>query len=177
MSYKSEQLKRRLVMMFFGSLFFSLPGLFKLRIKAYRNAFEIGKNPIIENNVWLTRTHKLPGKITIGNNVLLARDIIIDYSGNVDIADNVWFSEGAVILSHDHVLGKNRISRRDGSIVTTQTEIKEGAWIGARAIVLPKVKSIGSNSVIGAGAVVVSDVPDNVVIAGNPAKIVKQLEL
>lgn len=177
MSYKSEQLKRRLVMMFFGSHLFSLPCLFKLRIKAYRSAFEIGENPIIENNVWITRTHKLAGEISIGKNVLLARDIIIDYSGNVKIADNVWISEGAVIFSHDHVLGKNRISRRDGSIVTTPTEIKEGVWIGARSIVLPKVKSIGINSVIGAGAVVVSDVPDNVVVAGNPAKIVKQLEL
>ena len=52
--------------------------------------------------------------------------------------------------------------------------IKEGAFIGARSIILKGV-TIGRHSVVGAGYVVLKDVPDNCIVAGNPAKIIKNL--
>lgn len=52
--------------------------------------------------------------------------------------------------------------------------IKKNAWIGAGAIILPSV-TVGGNSVVAAGAVVTKEVPDNTVVAGVPAKIVKDL--
>ena len=59
-------------------------------------------------------------------------------------------------------------------IPTQPVRIGNNVWIGMNAIVLKGV-TIGDNSVVGAGAVVTHDVPPNVVVAGNPAKIVKQL--
>ena len=52
--------------------------------------------------------------------------------------------------------------------------IKKGAWIGARAIILPNV-TVGEGSIIGAGAVVTKDVPPYTVVAGVPAKKIKDL--
>lgn len=67
--------------------------------------------------------------------------------------------------------------RRAGEICfVSPLEIGEGSWIGTDVIVLPQVKKIGAYSVIGAGSVVTKDVPDNVVVAGNPAKIIRELE-
>ncbi len=53
--------------------------------------------------------------------------------------------------------------------------IKQNAWIGAAATILPGV-TIGENSVVAAGAVVSKDVPDNTIVAGIPAKIIKSLK-
>ena len=52
--------------------------------------------------------------------------------------------------------------------------IKENAWICIGAIICPGV-TIGKNAIVAAGAVVTKDVPDNVVVGGNPAKIIKKL--
>lgn len=56
-----------------------------------------------------------------------------------------------------------------------RTVLKMGASIGANATILPGV-TIGSNSMVGAGAVVTSDVPDNAVVVGNPARIIRFIE-
>lgn len=176
MGYKKEQRKRRFVLTFYGSKIFSFPLTFGLRIKAYRKYFNIGENPIIEHGVWIQRTHGLLGKISIGNRVLLARHVSIDYSGEVVIEDNVWISEGASIHSHIHPLTFDRIDRKKGSVIPTKVVLRKGCWIGTHAIVLPQVEEIGENSIVAAGAVVTKRVPPNVVVAGNPAKIIKKLD-
>ena len=54
-------------------------------------------------------------------------------------------------------------------------EIKDGAWIGGGAIILPGV-TIGKNSIIGAGSVVNRSIPDNCVAAGNPCRVIKYFD-
>jgi acetyltransferase-like isoleucine patch superfamily enzyme len=53
--------------------------------------------------------------------------------------------------------------------------LERGAWIGDSAIVCKGVR-VGENSIVGAGAVVTKDVPPNVIVAGNPARVVKKLD-
>ena len=55
-----------------------------------------------------------------------------------------------------------------------KTIIKKGASVGANATILPGI-TIGYNSIVGAGSVVTKDIPDNVIVAGNPAKIIRQI--
>lgn len=57
-------------------------------------------------------------------------------------------------------------------IYTKEIHIKRNAWIGARVNILPGV-TIGENAIVGTGSIVTKDVPDNAVVVGNPAKIVK----
>jgi acetyltransferase-like isoleucine patch superfamily enzyme len=175
MSYKKEQKKRRWVLTIYGSKLFSFPKTYRMRVRAYQKHFNIGENPIIENNVWLFRTHSLSGEIKIGDRVLLARNVTIDYTGEVVLEDDVWVSEGAEINSHIHLLNKERLQKTKKSIVPTKIILRKGCWIGSRAIILPQVEEIGENSIVAAGAVVTKKVPANVVVAGNPARIIKNL--
>ena len=61
------------------------------------------------------------------------------------------------------------------TIMTKEIRIKKNAWIGARVSILPGV-TIGENAIVGTGSVVTKDVPDNAVVVGVPAKIVKMIE-
>jgi len=58
---------------------------------------------------------------------------------------------------------------------TKKVELKDNVWIGDRAVV-GKGVTIGENSIVAAGAIVVKDVPSNVIVGGNPAKIIKKLD-
>ncbi|WP_420360969.1 acyltransferase [Companilactobacillus halodurans] len=58
---------------------------------------------------------------------------------------------------------------------TAPITIKEGAWIGAKAVLLPGV-TIGKHAIVGAGSVVTKDVTEYTVVGGNPAKVIKTLK-
>ena len=60
-------------------------------------------------------------------------------------------------------------------ITCKPVRIKRNVWIGANATILPGV-TIGENAVVGAGSVVTKDVPDNAVVAGNPARLIRFLD-
>ncbi|MCC5797755.1 MAG: hypothetical protein JJU48_10590 [Methylophaga sp.] len=126
MKYKNKQLILRFMQNFFGSKWFSYPGLFKLRAFVYRKFFGIGPNSIIENDVWLYRTHGYSGKIVFGDRILLARHVQIDYTGEVIIEDDVWFSEGASVHSHSHEITRERLSRGQDSISLKSIHFREG---------------------------------------------------
>lgn len=166
---------RRIIQMCFGNELFELPILNGIKILMYRLVFDIKENPIIGAHMRMFRAHKkIDGAISVGRNVLLAKEAFIDYSGSVIIEDNVWISERVQIHTHTHQLTSKRIYGE--GIESTELILKEKCWIGAGAIVLPSVHYIGKNSIIGAGSVVTKDVPDNVVVAGNPATIIRRLE-
>lgn len=79
----------------------------------------------------------------------------------IHIGAETYVAFGAAILSHDMVRA-----------LRTNTVIGSQCFIGARSIIMPGV-TIGNNSIIAAGAVVTQDVPDNTVVAGNPARILR----
>lgn len=152
---------------------YDLPTLISKRIEAYKKHYNMGDNCVIEHDVELSRQHYLEGTIKIGNNVLLAKNVFIDYSGHVEIDDNVKLANGVIIESHYRDLE----AYEQGKDVNVQTNIHicEGAYIGSRAIILSSCHYIGKHARIGAGAVVTKDVPDYALVAGVPAKIIKML--
>lgn len=155
---------------------FSFPVFYAVRKYTYSILFNIGKKSHIGYNVILHREHKLSnGKIKIGNNVLLADNVKIDYSGEVIIKDNVWLSDCVHIHTHSHKLTKNRINWDKNEIETTHLTIEKNSWLGDGVIVLPSVRYIGENSIIGAGSVVTKDMPRNVVCGGNPCVIIRNM--
>ena len=88
----------------------------------------------------------------------------------VEIGDNFISAPGSYILAHDASLlaayGKYKLGK---------TIIGNNVFLGVNSVVLPGVK-IGNNVVVGAGCVVTKDIPDNVVVAGNPGKIICTVE-
>ena len=112
------------------------------------------------------------GRITIGDYVLVSPGTRISASDEITIGDSVMIANGVYITDSDwHGLYDRTV--RDEQVAPVH--IGENAWIGDHALVLKGV-TIGRNSVVAARAVVTKDVPDNVVVAGNPARVVKELD-
>ena len=151
------------------------PKIYRKRIEAYRKRYNIEDGCTISNHVVIERNHYLQGSIKIGKNALISKNVFLDYSGELIIHDNVMLANGVIIETHDHDIFSNpNVSVKIA--IPSKLVICEGAMIGSRAIILPSCHYIGKNARIGAGAVVVKDIPDNAVAVGIPAKVVKMLE-
>ena len=147
------------------------------RNQAYAKRYNMGKGAFVEYDVELTRQHYLNGSIEMGENVLLAKHVFIDYSGNVSIGNNVRITDGVIILSHQHKHHHNIGNKFDNKNNDEQSSIQIGdnVVIGTRAIIMPSCHYIGKEARIGAGAVVTKDVPEYSVVGGVPAKIIRIL--
>jgi len=111
------------------------------------------------------------GKHTkIGKNVFINFDCTFLDLGGIIIEDNVLIAPKVSLLSEGHPLEPE--TRH--ALVPKPIYIRKNAWIGAGAIILPGV-TIGENAVVASGAVVSKDVPDNVIVGGIPAKIIKTI--
>lgn len=112
------------------------------------------------------------GKNTkIGKNVFINFDCTILDLGGVTIEDNVLIAPKVNLLSEGHPVS----SHERQSLVPGSIHIKKNAWIGAGATILPGV-TIGENAIVAAGAVVSKDVPDNTIVGGIPAKVIKEIQ-
>ena len=142
------------------------------RNKAYMKQFNTGEMLMVENDVIISRQHYLHGNIKIGKNVLLAKHVFIDYSGEVTIGDDVQLTNGVIIESHSHPFHSD--CKKTRTIVEPSSiTIGEGAVVGSRAIIMPTCHYIGKYARIGAGAVVTKDIPDYAIAVGVPAKVVR----
>ncbi|KAJ2386261.1 hypothetical protein GGI23_006529 [Coemansia sp. RSA 2559] len=97
--------------------------------------------------------------------------VILDCA-RVDIGDNVMFGPGVHIYTAEHSVDPK--IRMGGLEFARPIRIGNNVWIGGNAVILPGV-TIGNNVTVGAGSVVNRDVPNNVVVVGNPARIVKHV--
>ncbi len=111
------------------------------------------------------------GKHTeIGKNVFINFDCVFLDMGGITIEDDVLIAPKVSLLSEGHgILPEER-----HALIPKPIRIKKNAWIGAGATILQGV-TIGENAVVAAGAVVSKDVPDNTVVGGIPAKIIKKI--
>ncbi|MET6999471.1 sugar O-acetyltransferase [Chitinophaga defluvii] len=112
------------------------------------------------------------GKHTqIGRNVFINFDCTFLDLGGITIEDNVQIAPKVNLLSEGHPVSPEERQ----SLMVGPIHIKKNAWIGANATILPGV-TIGENAVVASGAVVTKDVPDNTIVGGIPAKMIKSIE-
>lgn len=109
-------------------------------------------------------------RMTFGKNIIINKGATIISPGRVVIEDNVLIGPEVKIATVNHDLHDRHNLMHFGKVT-----IKENAWIGIGAIICPGV-TIGRNAVVAAGAVVTKDVPDDVVVGGNPARIIKKID-
>lgn len=114
--------------------------------------------------------HRARG-VKIGNDVFIAPLVVFDdaYPEYITVEDHVQIGAGTKIVTHDssfHNVFEGRLPTYIGPVV-----IKKHAFVGYGALILPGV-TIGENAIVGAGAVVTSDVPPRAVVAGVPAKVI-----
>jgi acetyltransferase-like isoleucine patch superfamily enzyme len=120
-------------------------------------------------SVWSDK--QVSGQIRIGNYCLLCPGVRISSASGINIGENCMLASGVYVTDSDWHDIYNRLALgKTGSI-----DIADNVWIGDSAIVC-KGLSIGENSIIGAGAVVVHSIPANCIAAGNPAQVVRHLD-
>ncbi len=133
---------------------------------------QITGSVIDESVTVFTPLHINYGKHTkIGKNVFINFDCVFLDLGGITIEDNVMIAPKVSLLTESHPINPEKRQ----SLIPKAIHIKKNAWIGANATILQGV-TIGENAVVAAGSVVSKDVPDNVVVGGIPAKIIKEIE-
>ncbi|KAG7914446.1 hypothetical protein KL927_004640 [Ogataea polymorpha] len=108
--------------------------------------------------------------LKIGKNVFINFDCVFLDLGGITIEDGVLIAPKVNLLSEGHPVEPAIRS----SLLVGPIHIKKNAWVGANATILSGV-TVGENSVVAAGAVVTQDVPDNTVVGGIPAKVLRKL--
>jgi acetyltransferase-like isoleucine patch superfamily enzyme len=108
--------------------------------------------------------------IRIGKNVFINHACSFLDMGGITIGDNVLIGPKVNLVSENHPIDPSLRK----SLIGKPIVIKNNAWIGASATILPGI-TIGENSIVAAGAIVTKDVPDNTIVAGNPAKYMKSI--
>ncbi|RKQ34725.1 sugar O-acetyltransferase [Oceanobacillus halophilus] len=98
--------------------------------------------------------------------------VFLDVS-EIRIGDNCFIAPGVHIYTATHPLRAKE--RNAGLEFAKPVRIGDNVWIGGSSVINPGV-TVGDNVVIASGSVVTKDVPDNVVVGGNPAKIIKEIE-
>jgi acetyltransferase-like isoleucine patch superfamily enzyme len=120
-------------------------------------------------------------KISLGNHVIIRPNTMLfadprDNGAGIKIEDDVMIGSGVHFYVHKHAFENTFIPIiEQGYSDSKPILVKNGAWIGANAIILSGI-TIGKNSVVGAGSVVTKNVPNYSVVAGNPAKVIKIIE-
>lgn len=126
----------------------------------------------------------------IGDNSIILREFAKRCNKNFELGNNSSIGSYKIDLRSPVKIGNNVIISNDSEIITTShyinspewepkqygIEIEDYVWIASNALILPSCRKIGYGSVIGAGSVVVKDVPPMSIVSGNPAKIIKQRE-
>lgn len=161
-----------------------------LHLKAEKAFQKYNKIPAYKIKKREKAIKKLFGKT--GDKIKVETPFYCDYGCNIEVGENFFANYGCIILDVNKVkIGKNCFLAPNVGIYSATHPVRaeerylgveygfpvtigDNCWIGGGAVICPNV-TIGDNVVVGAGSVVVKDVPSNVVVAGNPAKIIRKL--
>ncbi|WP_435096656.1 sugar O-acetyltransferase [Halarchaeum sp. P4] len=112
-------------------------------------------------------------QIHVGRDFYANFDCVILDVCRVEFGDDCMLAPGVHIYTATHPL--DAAERVSGTEYGKPVDIGDRVWLGGRAVVNPGV-TIGDDAVVGSGAVVTEDVPENVVVQGTPARVVKELD-
>ena len=110
--------------------------------------------------------------IEVGKNFLANYNCTIIDVAKVKIGDNCQFAPNVSIYTAGHPL--HPVARNSLYEYGIEVTVGDNVWIGGNTVIMPGVH-IGSNTVIGAGSVVTKDIPDWVVAAGNPCRVIREI--
>lgn len=134
-------------------------------------AISIGRGVSIQRDF----TGYFTGRVDIGEGAYINRGVYLDVRHDVRIGRHCLIAEGVSIHDSDHEFGAvdSAVTPTERGFRSAPIRIGDNVWIGTKATILKGV-TIGDNAVVAAHAVVTRDVPANTVVAGVPARVVKQ---
>ena len=131
--------------------------------------FSLGRHSVMES---YSCVNNAVGDVVIGDYTRIGiHNTII---GPVTIGSHVNLAQGITVTALNHNFEDKNKRIDEQGVSTKPVVIGDDVWIGANAVILPGV-TIGKHAVVAAGAVVTTDVPDNTVVGGVPAKVIKKL--
>lgn len=110
--------------------------------------------------------------IEVGENFYANYNLTVLDVAKVTIGDNVMLAPNVAIYTAGHPI--HHIPRNRGYEYGIEISIGDNVWVGGNTVILPGVH-IGDNVVIGGGSVVTKDIPDNVIAAGNPCRVIREI--
>ena len=129
--------------------------------------FEIGENTKIVGPI------ECSGKVIIGSNCWIGKNFKVNGNGTVTIGDNCDIAPEVTFQTGGHLIGN--ADRRAGDGLIFSQKVGDGTWIGGRTTILNNT-SIGKSCVIAGCTCVIKDVPDNALVGGVPAKLIRMLD-
>jgi len=148
-----------------------LPVVFPLITPGYRKKLEASASAkgLINFGSLIDPSAILPKRLTYAEGLHINAGVII--GSNCRLGRQVLINRGAS-LGHD-LCAEDYVSFGPSCILCGSCTIGAGAFIGAGAVITPKIR-VGRNAVVGAGAVVPRNVPSNTIVAGNPARVIRE---
>ena len=135
--------------------------------------FRVGEGTRIEAPPKINGGAQLFSNLVIGRNCMISAECVFDLGEKITLGDRVTLSPGVMILTSTHELDIRE--HRAGLIQLNPVVIGDGAWVGARAIILPGV-NVGAGAVVNPGSVVNKDVAAHTRVGGAPAAQLEKLD-
>jgi maltose O-acetyltransferase len=132
----------------------------------------IGKRSLVQGKMRLTGSENPGELLTIGDDTLVTGGLHVDLGAPVRIGNSVRIGHDVSLLTVNHEVGPSNL--RAGTSVSCPIVVEDGVWLASRCTVLPGV-TIGAGAIVAAGAVVTRDVPPHALVAGVPARVVREL--
>lgn len=132
------------------------------------NKFSLGSYSIIED---FTTVNNAVGDVIIGNKTIVGMGSVI--IGPVEIGNNVMIAQNIVMSGLNHGYQDVNLPPSEQKVSCNEIKISDNVWIGSNSVITAGV-TLGKHAVIGAGSVVTKNVPSYAVAVGNPARIIKK---
>ncbi len=134
----------------------------------------IGDDCLFHDDVWLVAqtTPECRGQIEIADNVVFSKGVIVQSAFGIRIGKGATLGPYAMVMDNNHRFDDPHSSVMSQGLAGKSVEIGDNAWLGGHAIVLPGVK-IGCGAIVGAGSVVTKSVDPFQIVAGNPARPIR----
>lgn len=136
---------------------------------------KVGKDSILMDVKFFNWHYRGPGGLKIGDKCFIGDETLIDLYDDVILENHVTLAQRVSVLTHTNVGYKDHPLQKYFPKISKGVIFKKGSVIGAGAIILPGV-TIGERSFVGAGSVVTSDVPQDSLFAGVPAKLIRKIK-
>lgn len=146
----------------------------RLRVGGLKMAgLQVGSGTVVLGGISLFGRSRTASGLRIGRDCVISPGCEFDLAGPIDVGDRVTLGHQVMLVTGGHRIGPT--TKRAAELVPDGIILGDGCWLGARAMVLPGV-TVGRGALVAAGAVVAKDVPADTLVAGVPARPIRELD-